>query len=100
MANQPKPADAAPFDVAVVGGGIAGVYTAWRLRQAEPGQLGEDLRDLADKRPDDRLRIGLFEHGTRLGGRLLSLTLPGVPDVPVELGGMRFLNSHRRVAAL
>jgi lysine 2-monooxygenase len=30
---------------------------------------------------------------------LFSLRLPGV-DVPVELGGMRFLSSHKRVVAL
>lgn len=88
------------LDVAIVGGGIAGVYTAWRLQQTTTAQLGPRLAPLASTRADQKLRIGLFEYSDRIGGRLFSLTLPGVEHVPVELGGMRFLNSHQRVVAL
>ena len=35
------------FDVAVVGGGISGVYSAWRLRLATADQLGGELAALA-----------------------------------------------------
>lgn len=72
------------LDYAVVGAGIAGTYAAWRIAQAKPGA-----------------RIGLFEYSRRIGGRLLSVFLPGMPSVPVELGGMRYMpKSHYLVAGL
>jgi lysine 2-monooxygenase len=98
--QQSSTAHSAVFDVAVIGGGIAGIYAAWRLRQATLEQLQGDPQNLAAMHPDKRLRVGLFEYSDRIGGRLFSLTLPGVEDIPVELGGMRFLNIHRRVLAL
>lgn len=61
------------LDVAVVGGGVAGCYTAWRLRAEQQGP-----------------RVGLFEHSDRIGGRLYSKHLDGMPHVVAELGGMRF----------
>ncbi|MGH9360284.1 MAG: FAD-dependent oxidoreductase [Thermoanaerobaculia bacterium] len=71
-----EPSDAADFevDVAVVGAGVAGVYSAWRLKQKYPKQ-----------------RIALFEYSNRIGGRLYSLPLPGMPHVNAELGGMRYI---------
>jgi monoamine oxidase len=99
--TQGRPAAVADdLDVAVVGGGVSGAYVAWRLQTAAIDELGASLGDLARARAARRLRVGLFEYGDRIGGRLFSLTLPGVPDTPVELGGMRFLNSHTRVLAL
>ncbi len=86
------------FDVAVVGGGVSGAYCAWRLR--DEGAASPTLAALAKKRPDGRLRVGLFEYGSRIGGRLFSTTLPGLPNLPIELGGMRFLTSHTRVRTL
>jgi hypothetical protein len=47
---------AADLDVAVVGGGISGVYSAWRIREA-----AQQSSDLVKSRPDGPLRIGLFE---------------------------------------
>jgi monoamine oxidase len=61
-------------DVAVVGAGVSGVYSAWRLKQKFP-----------------KKRIALFEYGNRVGGRLYSVPLPGMPHVNAELGGMRFI---------
>lgn len=87
-------------DVAIVGGGVSGAFAAWRLRHATADQLGPRLAQLAATRPDHKLRVGLFEYSERIGGRPFSLRLPGVEDVPVELGGMRFLSSHSRVGAL
>src|SRR5438309_656964 len=73
------------FDVAVIGGGVAGAYTAWRLQQ----ELGSTQK------------IGLFEYSDRIGGRLYSVTVPGVPSLKAELGGMRYIpNQHRTVASL
>jgi monoamine oxidase len=86
------------LDVAIVGGGVSGLYAAWRLlREATKSPV---LQALASRRSDGRLRIAVFECSDRFGGRLLSMRLPGVPHLPVELGGMRFLSTHRRVNGL
>lgn len=63
------------LDVAVVGGGASGTYSAWRLQQ-----------DLGDKQ-----NIVLFEYSDRIGGRLFSINLPGLPNVVAEVGGMRYM---------
>ncbi len=83
------------FDVAIVGGGVSGAYAGWRLLKSP--SLPGPLKLLADQRPNGKLRVGLFEYSNRIGGRLLSSQLPGVSNLPIELGGMRFLNSHARV---
>jgi hypothetical protein len=73
------------LDYAVIGGGIAGAYTAWRLQ----GEKGADSA------------IGLFEYSDRIGGRLYSVTIPGVPSIKAELGGMRYIpTQHFMVAGL
>jgi hypothetical protein len=78
--------DVAILDVAVVGGGVSGVYSAWRLASSRSA--------------DKQLRVRLFEADKRIGGRLLSVTPPGIPNARVELGGMRFTSSHKRVKEL
>jgi lysine 2-monooxygenase len=70
------------FDIVVVGAGISGAYTAYRLQQQ---QLGVE-------RPK---RIALFNLDDRIGGRLLTRTLPGMPHVHAELGGMRFIPGNQ-----
>ncbi|WP_237479460.1 flavin monoamine oxidase family protein [Lichenibacterium dinghuense] len=73
------------LDVAIVGAGISGLYTGWRL-----------LREA-----DDRARIVVFEReAARLGGRLLSVTPPEIPDTRLELGGMRFTSTQKRASGL
>jgi monoamine oxidase len=73
------------LDVAVVGGGVGGAYCAWRLQQA----LGAETD------------IGLFEYSDRIGGRLYTVTIPGLPHVKAEVGGMRYIPSqHIMVASL
>jgi monoamine oxidase len=62
------------IDIAIVGGGISGVYAAWRLKRTFP-----------------KLKIVLFEGSGRIGGRLLSVRPPGIPEMVAELGGMRIL---------
>src|SRR5689334_20840633 len=80
------------LDVAIVGGGVSGVYAAWRLmRDSSPSAFGS-----AGGRP----KITVFEGGDRIGGRLLSVTPPGMPDTTCELGGMRFMSRHVLVAGL
>jgi monoamine oxidase len=70
------------FDLAVIGAGVAGTSVAVSLQEARPDWS-----------------IVLLERTYRIGGRLRSVALPGVLH-RIELGGMRFLTSHRRVAAL
>ncbi|KAH9500109.1 hypothetical protein Btru_076611, partial [Bulinus truncatus] len=66
-------------DVAIVGAGPAGSYSAYRLRH-------------------EGKNIEVFEYSNRVGGRLFTTTLPDAPDVPIELGGMVFIpKTHSRV---
>jgi len=60
------------IDYAIVGGGVAGTYCAWRLKKKYPQK-----------------NIVLFEYSNRIGGRLLTIKFDGI-DVNAELGGMRF----------
>jgi monoamine oxidase len=74
----------APLDLAIVGGGAAGAYAAYRLRALHP-----------------EWSVSLFEASGRIGGRLLSLIPPGGGDGPrTELGGMRFREGHRLVSEM
>ena len=75
-----RAASAPDLDVAIVGGGVSGVYAAWRLRQMQP-----------------QLRIRLFEASERIGGRLHSYAFPQAPHLVAEAGGMRFLEAHTHV---
>jgi monoamine oxidase len=72
-----------PYDVIVVGGGVAGTATAYIASQRHP-----------------RWRCLLLEQSSRIGGRLLSLAWPGVEGVRAELGGMRFRTSQPLISAL
>lgn len=72
------------LDVAIIGAGVSGVYSGWRL-----------LRDGSAKK-----KITIFEGSDRVGGRLLSLTPPGMPATRCELGGMRYMSRHVLVAWL
>lgn len=62
------------IDIAIVGGGVSGVYSAWRLQQHYP-----------------QSKIAVFEASDHIGGRLLSVRPPDIPDMVAELGGMRIL---------
>lgn len=62
------------IDIAIVGGGVSGVYSAWRLKTAYPHK-----------------RVVVFEGSDHIGGRLLSLRPPDIPNMVAELGGMRIL---------
>lgn len=62
------------YDIVIVGGGVSGVYSAWRLKQA-----------------DANLKIVVLEGGNHIGGRLLSVRPPDISNMVAELGGMRIL---------
>jgi lysine 2-monooxygenase len=68
------------IDVAIVGGGVAGTYAAWRIAGEQP-----------------HLRVALFEMSDRIGGRLRSIAFREAPDLIGEAGGMRFLPAHKHV---
>jgi monoamine oxidase len=72
----------AELDLAVIGGGIAGSSVAYHARRAHPDWS-----------------IGLFEQTRRIGGRLHSLHIAGLGH-PIELGGMRYIDSQPRVSRL
>ncbi len=74
------------LDVAIVGGGVSGIYSGWRLLTAQQAQAP--------------LKIALYEYSPRLGGRLVSVIPPGIPNARVELGGMRYTSAHKRVVGL
>lgn len=74
----------AVLDVAIIGGGISGIYTAYRL-----------------KLHDANLKIAVFEGSDRIGGRLLSARSYFWPGATCELGGMRYIPGyHKRVTCL
>jgi monoamine oxidase len=64
------------IDIAIVGGGASGVYSAWKLKTQYPNK-----------------KIVVFEGNDHIGGRLLSVTPPGIPNMVAELGGMRILEN-------
>src|ERR1700691_5489633 len=68
------------IDVAIVGGGVAGTYAAWRIASEQP-----------------HLRVAIFEMSDRIGGRLRSIAFPEAPHLVGEAGGMRYLQSQKHV---
>ncbi|HUL45157.1 MAG TPA: FAD-dependent oxidoreductase [Bacteroidota bacterium] len=65
--------------IAIVGGGIAGLYLAWRLRKSF-----------------DKDEFIIFEKEDKFGGRILTLPLSQdeTNPLPAELGAMRFTDRH------
>lgn len=64
------------IDIAIIGGGVSGVYSAWKLKKQFPNQ-----------------KIVVFEGSDHIGGRLLSVKPPEIPYMTAELGGMRILEN-------
>ena len=62
------------IDIAIVGGGVSGIYSAWRLRKSDP-----------------KRKVAVFEASDHIGGRLLSVQPPDISNMVAELGGMRIL---------
>jgi lysine 2-monooxygenase len=70
------------IDVAIVGGGVAGCYSAYRLARDRPGE-----------------KIHLFEMSDRIGGRIWSVPIENF-SAPAEIGAMYFKRHHNHVWAL
>lgn len=86
------------YDVAIVGGGVSGVYSGWRLLTANPGESPQ-LKKLAGK--SGKLKVAVFEGTNRIGGRLLSARPPGFPETTTcEIGGMRYVSTQTLVRSL
>ena len=73
------------IDTAIIGGGVAGLYCAWRLTQASDYIEGS---------------VEVFEHSDRTGGRLWSVALEKEQAIPAELGGMFFSDAQDLVYRL
>lgn len=73
------------LDVAIVGAGVSGLYSGWRWLRSPQGRGS---------------RVTVFEMSDRVGGRLLSVAPPGLPQARVELGGMRYISTQTAVANL
>lgn len=86
-------------DFAVVGGGVAGCYAAWRVASALADEAVADETRQALGVDRQKVRIRLFEADTQVGGRLLSEQLPGLP-FQAELGGMRYTDRQLLFKAL
>lgn len=72
------------LDYAIVGAGVSGLYTAWRLLSHDPG-----------------LKVRVFESSDRIGGRLLTWNPAGEDaGLRAELGGMRFFAQQELVTGL
>ncbi len=85
------------YDIAIVGGGVSGVYTAWRLLLDGPKHSALLKKWQAER---GHLKIALFEGSDRIGGRLLSAKAPGLPNIICEIGGMRYVSSQTIVRSL
>ncbi|MCP3169722.1 flavin monoamine oxidase family protein [Myxococcus qinghaiensis] len=80
--------DGLQLDVAIIGAGVSGLYTGWRLLVGDLAPEGT--------RPET---VHIFELSERLGGRIESVFLPGI-SLAAEIGGMRYLQSHEIVNSL
>jgi monoamine oxidase len=83
-----RPADAIDVDVAIVGGGVSGLYTGYRLLTGSFNPPVAPPKSAA-----------VIELSNRTGGRLESVVLPGM-QVWGELGGMRYMTTQQLVTAL
>jgi monoamine oxidase len=82
-------ADPDVLDCVIVGGGVSGLYAAWRLtgeRAAAGGVSGPPP-------------FAVFEMSDRVGGRLETADVAGTTS-KVELGAMRFWKGQRLVSSL
>ena len=97
--TNPQPQQFPLMDIAIIGGGVSGAYTAYRLMKANPNE-SPVLKRLLELSGREQLDVRLFELSDRIGGRLWSINMPGLPNIPAEMGGMRFLKSQQNVYGL
>ncbi|GAB3012472.1 hypothetical protein GCM10027051_14320 [Niabella terrae] len=78
--------DIRAVEVAIIGAGVSGLYSAYRLTHDVQNPMSAD-------------QVQIFEMGDRIGGRLESVQLPGM-SITGELGGMRYMTSQEIVTSL
>lgn len=76
------------YDVVVVGAGMSGLHTAWRLR----GLDGSAPPEGSSEAPS----VAVFERTRHVGGRARSKKVEGAP-IPFDLGAMRFIPSQHHL---
>ncbi|MEM7189635.1 MAG: FAD-dependent oxidoreductase [Pseudomonadota bacterium] len=86
------------YDVAVVGAGVSGAYTAYRLMK--DWRQSPALSSLVERRGGDNLKIGMFDTLDRVGGRLWSHRFEEAQDLVMELGGQGFTRLMNNVWGL
>lgn len=77
------------LDVAIIGGGVSGLYTGWRLLTG-----GSALTSAT------KPTVHLFERSNRLGGKLETIYFDRLQNVPAPIGGMRYTKEMRIVHGL
>jgi hypothetical protein len=89
VATRSDSANSDRLDFAIIGAGISGLYTAWRL-----------VRDAQDRKVAAP-SITIYDLAGHTGGRLLTwLPLGPLGGLRAELGGMRFMREQELVWAL
>lgn len=87
-ATTPASPPSVPLDYAIVGAGVSGLYSAWRILTETDGHHTTG-------------KVAIFESGDRVGGRLLTwLPMGEHGGLRAELGGMRFLEAQKLVWSL
>ncbi|MEL7370537.1 MAG: NAD(P)/FAD-dependent oxidoreductase [Myxococcota bacterium] len=79
------------IDVAIIGGGVAGLYCAYRL-------LTDSSQ--AHLRPMRSHEVHVFEATDRIGGRLWTHFFDETPNMPADLGGQHIPIGHKNVLNL
>ena len=90
------------IDIAIIGGGVAGTYTGYRLMKTlrdDPGVSSVLSHLLQKPRDHTQLDVRLFEMSQRIGGRLWSYRFPGM-NLVAELGGQAFSAFQQNVYGL
>lgn len=86
------------YDIAIIGGGASGIYTAWRMLLEGEKESKQIQKWMALR--GGKLKIAVFEGSDRIGGRVLSAKAPGLPGLVCEIGGMRYVSSQTLVKSL
>ena len=84
-------------DVAIVVGGVGGIYAGWRLLTADRGN--SKVAPWAKARGGN-LKVSLYEGSDRIGVRILSARSPSMPETTVEIGGMRYVTAQKLMTNL
>ena len=81
--SEPDSCNGNSIDVVVVGAGVSGIYSAYKMSQ------------------DHDWSIHIFDAHDRVGGRTFSVPMPGISDFTADMGAMRFSKtSHTRLLTL